>query len=114
MVFKKKDLPSFMRIRELNKYESESKLHYVVIDNEIAGFYVLDGSMFKCLFIKPEYRGRGLASNIIKEIASNQVITIATTKRICGIKRIIMRLGFVSTGIVVQGKQSPLEIWTSR
>ena len=114
MIFKKKELPSFMRMRELKQYEADGKLHYIETPDGIAGFYVVDGSMFKCLFVKPQFRGQGIASKVIQTESRKQVITIATTERICGIKRIIMRLGFTNTGIVVQGKQSKLQIWTSQ
>lgn len=114
MIFKKKELPSFMRMRGLKKYEADGKLHYIETPDGIAGFYVVDGSMFKCLFVKPQFRGQGIASQIIQTESRKQVITIATTKRICGIKRIIMRLGFTNTGVVVQGKQSELQIWASQ
>lgn len=114
MRYLKKDLPSFMRMRELKKYEADGKLHYIETPDGIAGFYVVDGSMFKCLFVDPQFRGQGIASQIIKNESYKQTITIATTKRMCGIKRIIVRLGFVNTGIIVQGKQSQLEIWTSQ
>ena len=113
MRYLKKDLPSFMRMRELKQYEATGRLHYIVDNGVCKGFYVLDGSMFKCLFIEPQYRGTGLATKVISNIMTNQVITIATTKRKCGIKRIIMRLGFQNTNVVVQGKQSLLEIWKS-
>lgn len=114
MRYLKKDLPSFMRMRELKKYEADGKLHYIETPDGIAGFYVVDGSMFKCLFVDPQFRGQGIASQVIKNESHKQTITIATTKRMCGIKRIIVRLGFVNTGVVVQGKQSQLEIWTSQ
>lgn len=114
MRYLKKDLPSFMRMRELKRYEADGKLHYIETSSGVAGFYVVDGSMFKCLFVDPQFRGQGIASKVIQTESRKQVITIATTKRMCGIKRIIMRLGFTNTGVVVQGKQSELQIWASQ
>lgn len=102
-----------MRMRELKQYEADGKLHYIETADGIAGFYVVDGLMFKCLFVKPQFRGQGIASKVIQTESRKQVITIATTERICGIKRIIMRLGFTNTGVIVQGKQSKLQIWAS-
>lgn len=104
-------LPSFMRKRELKLYKQKGLLHYILYNDEIAGFYVLDGEMFKNLFIALDYRKLGLATQIIRELASKQHITICTTRRMCGIKRIIIKLGFVYTGQEVQGKQSILQIW---
>lgn len=114
MKFKKKELPSFMRIRELKEYELKGKLHYIETSYGVAGFYVVDGCKFKCLYVKPSFRKQGLASKIIQMESRKQIITIAVTKRTCGIKKIIMRLGFVNTNVIVQGKQSKLEIWASQ
>lgn len=113
MLFKKKNLPSFMRMRELKQYDTDGKLHYISYNGVVAGFYVLDNTQFKNLYIQPQFRGKGLASTIIKNEMQKQQITIATTKRMCSIKRIIVKLGFQNTGLIVQGKQSLLEIWTS-
>lgn len=107
-------LPSFMRKTELKKYKNENKLFYIYYNDKIVGFYVLDGSMFKNLFILPEYRNLGLATKTISKIANSQYITICTTRRNCGIKRLIVKLGFCYTGIEVQGKQSILQIWENR
>lgn len=103
-------LPSFMRKRELKKYHADGKLHHIVIDGKVAGFYVIDGTQFKNLFVAPEYRCRGIASKIIKKHMADG-ITICTTRRMCGIKRLIIKLGFHFTGKIVDGKQSKLEIW---
>jgi GNAT superfamily N-acetyltransferase len=113
MLFKRTELPSFMRMKYLKQMETDGKLHYVFHDNQVAGFYVVDGSHFKCLYIASAFRKQGLATKVIQTEMAKQVITIATTRRICGIKRIIQRLGFTQTDIVVQGKQSLLEIWKS-
>lgn len=113
MLFKRTELPSFMRMKYLKQMETDGKLHYISCNNNIAGFYVVDGNQFKCLFIAPSYRKRGLATQAIQTEMRKQTITIATTRRICGIKRIIQRLGFTQTDMVVQGKQSLLEIWKS-
>lgn len=113
MLFKKKDLSSFMRMRELKKYDADGKLNYISYNGVVAGFYVLDNTQFKNLYIQPQFRNKGLASNTIKNEMQKQQITIATTKRMCGIKRIIVKLGFKNTGLIVQGKQSLLEIWAS-
>ena len=113
MLFKKKDLPSFMRMCELKKYDADGKLNYISYNGVIVGFYVLDNTQFKNLYIQPQFRSRGLASTTIKNEMQKQQITIATTKRMCGIKRIIVKLGFQNTGLIVQGKQSLLEIWAS-
>lgn len=113
MIFKRKELPSFMRMKYLKQMENENKLKYISFENHICGFYVLDGSMFKCLYIAPKYRKMGLATLTIQSIIDKQKITIATTKRNCGIKRIIKKLGFINTNEIVQGKQSLLEIWKS-
>ena len=114
MIYKSKELPSFMRIKYLKDMEAKNKLHYIRVNKKVAGFYVLDGSMFKCLYIEPKYRGANLASVIIKDTCKKQKITIATlVKRNCCIKHIIKKLGFTPTGIIVQGKQSLLEIWES-
>lgn len=104
-------LPSFMRKRELKQYEQKGQLHYIYNDNEEIGFYVLEEKKFKNLFVSPEYRGRGIATQIIRSYIPDG-ITICTTKRMCKIKRLIMKLGFHFTGEKVQGKQSELEIWS--
>ena len=111
MRYLKKQLPSFMRMRELKAYEQKGQLHYIIENNVCKGFYVLDNEKFKCLFVEPQYRGNGIATTIIKNIINTQNITIAVTKRNCGIKKIIINLGFQNTNIIVQGKQSLLEIW---
>lgn len=103
-------LPSFMRKRELKRYAADGKLHYILADGQQVGFYVLDGTMFKNLFIKPEYRKQGLASRVIKQHMADG-ITICTTRRECKVKRLIRKLGFHFTGVVVDGKQSKLEVW---
>lgn len=103
-------LPSFMRKKELKKYEADGKLHYIYHENEVVGFYVVDGTMFKNLFIAPEYRRLGLARKVISKHMADG-ITIATTRRNCPIKKLIQKLGFEFTGKIVDGKQSKLEIW---
>ena len=95
-------LPSFMRKKELKQYELNGKV----------GFYVLDGEKFKNLFIAPEFRRNGLATQVIKKHIPDG-ITICTTKRSCSIKKLIIRLGFKPTGKIVDGKQSKLEVWAS-
>lgn len=114
MLFKRKELPCFMRMKYLKQMETENKLKYISYDNHICGFYVLDGTMFKCLYVAPSYRKLGLATQTIKSIIEKQTITIATTRRNCPIKRVIQKLGFINTHQIVQGKQSLLEIWKSK
>ena len=105
-------LPSFMRKKELKKYELDGKLHYIYFNSKQVGFYVLDGEKFKNLFIEPEYRRHGLATKtIVKHMADG--ITICVTRRMCNIKKLIIKLGFQFTGQIVDGKQSKLEIWKS-
>ena len=55
MRYLKKQLPSFMRMRELKAYEQKGQLHYIIEDNVCKGFYVLDNEKFKCLFVEPQY-----------------------------------------------------------
>lgn len=113
MIFKRNELPSFMRMKYLKQMETDGKLHYISCDGSVAGFYIVDGNQFKCLCIAPAFRNKGLASKTIQTEMAKQIITIATTRRNCGIKRIIQRLGFIQTDRIVQGKQSPLVIWKS-
>lgn len=113
MNYTKKQLPSFMRMSELKRYEIDNKLHYIKENDIVKGFYVLDESQFKCLYIEPSFRNNGLATRVITEVMKNMQITIAVTKRDCSIKRIITKLNFYFTGKTVQGKQSKLEIYQS-
>lgn len=112
-MFTSKELPSFMRIKKLRNLYNENKMHLIKVNNQVVGFYTLDKNMFQNLYIKKEYRKLGLATKSIQEEMQKQRITIATTRRTCGIKRIIQKLGFHFTGEIIQGKQSLLEIWAS-
>ena len=99
-----------MRKKELARYAERGCLHYIFVNEKVAGFYVLDGTQFKNLFIAPAFRRKGLARKTICDNMKNH-ITICTTHRHCPIKKLIIALGFTYTGVNVQGKQSELEIW---
>ena len=108
-----KELPSFMRIKKLKKLHQENKMRLIYHNNVVVGFYTIDNGMFQNLYIQKDFRKLGLATQAIKTEMLKGSITIATTHKRCPIKKLIQKLGFTFTGQVVQGKQSPLEIWAS-
>jgi GNAT superfamily N-acetyltransferase len=105
-------LPSFERIGYLRKMSDEGKFNAIeTIDGEEIGFFILDGTMFKSLFLIPEYRRQGIGTSIVKFFAEESNITIATTIRTSPMRKIVTHLGFKRTNKIVNGKQSKLEIW---
>lgn len=109
----KEKLPSFMRKKYLKEMIQDNKLHHIYYENKVVGFYVLDEEKFKCLYVRPDYRGLGLSTRIIENIIQKQQITICVTRKSCAIKKLIKRLKFTPMNKIVEGKNSPLEIWIS-
>lgn len=101
-------LPYYFSKKILKDYYNKGQLHPYKW-----GFFVLEGHKLKSLFIYNEYRGHGLASKIIQTLVErDKDITIAQPlKRITPIKKIIIKLGFKPSGVIVQGRKSKLEIW---
>lgn len=98
----------------LEQMKNEGKLFDIVENSEVKGFYVLDGHMFKCLYVFPQFRGQGIAKRVIKSVARYMRITVAVTKTMCPIKHIIMGLGFEPLPVApVQGKCSQLYLWSN-
>lgn len=106
-------LPSFMRKRYLNEMYKKGNLHFIYSCGKIAGFYCLENEKFKCSYINPLYRRNHLATRTIVKVMKKQTITIAVVSKNCPMRSLIKKLGFSFTGLIVQGKQSKLEIWKS-
>lgn len=101
-------LPYYFSRKVLKDYYNKGQLY-----SYKWGFYVMEDNKLKSLFIYPNYRGQGLASKVIATLVNNnRNITIAQPlRRLTPIKKIIMKLGFKPSGVIVQGRKSKLEIW---
>lgn len=111
-----RNMPTWLKKNKdyLTQMEHEGKLFDIIEDGQKKGFYVLDGHMFKCLYVFPEFRRQGVAKRVIKNIARQMRVTIAVTKTMCPIKHIIIGLGFQQLPVApVQGKCSTLYLWAN-
>lgn len=113
----RKSFPAYFRTKELKRYYLDGKLHFLQKDNEIIGFYVLDGEMFKSLFISKENRQN--SSDILKSLfekikGENNLLTIAVNNNSKRVKKLCERNGFEPTKKFVKGKTHNLEIYAWR
>ena len=114
----KNQLPPFMVDVELLNYEKEGKLHEIVEDGEMIGFFVVDEEKMKSLFVREE--SRYLTPEILPgvyqfaKILSPGWLTIAADPNNPRTAKHALLNGFVKTDRTVQGKDRLLEIWEWR
>jgi len=111
-------IPTFMVDAELLNYEKEEKLHKIIEDDEMIGFFVVDVEKMKAIFVREESRDH--TSEILPlvyqfaKILSPGFLTIAADPKNPRTAKHAALNGFTKTDRTVQGKECVLEIWEWR
>jgi hypothetical protein len=105
--------PKFMTIKELLRYNLEGKLKPIIFKGEMVGFFVIDGTHFKSLFIQEDMRkySRELLPHVFRIVKNREYVTMAVSPNDPKIRKFAVMNGFKRTNQTVIGKICLLEIW---
>ena len=110
----RKAFPPYFKAKEIKKYHAQGQLYKLEWLFSMVGFYVIDGTQLKSLFIKKEYRTNSslFIGQMFKQAKKNlDYCTMAVNERSPRIVRLALENGFVATDNYVQGKTHKLRLY---
>lgn len=114
----KKSFPKYFRIKELKNYYNNHQLYPIWYNMKVVGFFVLEGTMFKSLYINKDYRP--MSKDLLQKVfeyskAVRKELTIAVNERSKRVMKLCERNGFEKTETMVRGKTHELAVykWTA-
>lgn len=111
----RKSFPNYFRVKELKEYYNNEKLKMITLNHKTVGFYVLDGSQLKSLFITKDHRKTGLIDMVMLVIQQSQpYLTLALNKNSSRMMKFAKKFGFNETKRNVKGKTYNLTIFEYR
>jgi len=115
IVENRKSFPKYFKAKEIKKYHKENKLYKIMWVETMVGFYVVDGTQIKNLFIKKEYRRH--SKLFLKEMFDNiknklDYATLAVNENSFKVKKLAIKNGFIATDNYVKGKTHRLRIYS--